>query len=104
MTIMHILVEELLCQAVAGQILLLESLLSGACGCLRLCPFKPDIKCHCFQRTRLQGNLPGTREPQAWPLGARVYAEPGCEDKASWADRWQNPTHPWLRRWGKGLV
>jgi hypothetical protein len=74
MTIMHILVEELLCQAVTGQILLLESLLSGACGCLRLCPFKPDIKCRCFQRTRLQGNLPGTREPQAWPLGARVYA------------------------------
>jgi hypothetical protein len=39
-----------------------------------------------------------------WLLGARVGAELGREDKADWADRWQNPTRPWLLRWGKELV
>jgi hypothetical protein len=32
MMIMHVLVEELLCQVVMGQILVLECLLSGASG------------------------------------------------------------------------
>jgi hypothetical protein len=44
MTIMRVLVEELLCQAVMGQIPALECLLLGACGRLWLCLVLSGIK------------------------------------------------------------
>jgi hypothetical protein len=44
MTIMRVLVEELLCQAVMGQIPALECLLLGACGRLWLCLVLSVIK------------------------------------------------------------
>jgi hypothetical protein len=47
--------------------------LSGACGCVWLCPFMPDIKWHCFLRTRLQWHLPGTRKPPSVAIMG-----PGC--------------------------
>jgi hypothetical protein len=40
--------------------------------------------------------------PHAWLPGALECAELGHDDKADWVDRWQNPTHPWPPRWGKG--
>jgi hypothetical protein len=44
MMIMHVLVEELLYQATMGRILVLECLLSGACGHLWSRHVLPDIK------------------------------------------------------------
>jgi hypothetical protein len=44
MLIMRVLMDELLCQAVIGQALVLECLLSGACVRLQLCPIMSDIK------------------------------------------------------------
>jgi hypothetical protein len=51
MVIMRILVEEFLCQAVMGRILVLESLLSGVCGRLWSHLVFPGIKWHRYQRT-----------------------------------------------------
>jgi hypothetical protein len=51
--IMTVTVEELLCQAVMRQILVLEYLLFGARGRLWLCPVVPGIKCYLFLRSRL---------------------------------------------------
>jgi hypothetical protein len=53
MAIMCILVVELLCQTVMGQLLVLKYLLSGAHGCLLSCLVVSSIKCHHFLRTRL---------------------------------------------------
>jgi hypothetical protein len=47
MVIRRVLVEELLCQAVTGQIPVLECLLSGAHGYLWLSPIMPGIKWCC---------------------------------------------------------
>jgi hypothetical protein len=43
-SIMHVPVEELVCQVVIGWILVLECLLLGEFGCLWLCPIMPGIK------------------------------------------------------------
>jgi hypothetical protein len=80
---MYVLVEELLCQAVTGRNPVLEYPLSGAGG--------PGSR----------GTYPVLENPQAWLLGARVYAEPEHEDKADWANKWQNHARPWLLRWGE---
>jgi hypothetical protein len=53
MVIMCVPVRELLCQAVTGQIPVLECPLPDACGLVWLCPVMPGIKCHHFPRTRL---------------------------------------------------
>jgi hypothetical protein len=53
MVIMHVLMEELLCQAVMEHALVLECLLSGAHKRLRLRPAMPCIKWCCFLRTWL---------------------------------------------------
>jgi hypothetical protein len=63
MAIMHVLMGELLCQAVARWISVLEGPLSGARGLLWLRLVMPDIKCHCFSRTQLQWCIPSTGEP-----------------------------------------
>jgi hypothetical protein len=60
MAIMRVLVEELLCQAVMGQILVLNCPLSGTRGCMRLLFIVLGFKCHRFLRTQLQGHLPDT--------------------------------------------
>jgi hypothetical protein len=49
-TIMHVLVEELLCQAVMGWIPILKCLLLGARGHLWLRPVMLGIKWRCFPR------------------------------------------------------
>jgi hypothetical protein len=67
--IMHVLVEELLCQAVMRRIPVLEYPLLGVGG--------PGSR----------GTYPVLENPQAWLLGARVYAEPEHEDKADWANK-----------------
>jgi hypothetical protein len=54
MAIMHVPIEELLCQALTRWISVLECLLSGAYGRMWLRPIMLGIKCHCFLRTRLQ--------------------------------------------------
>jgi hypothetical protein len=69
MAIMRVHVEELLCQATTGWIVVLECLLLGVCGPLWLCSFMLDIKYCCFSRTRLPGHLPITREPQGVAVG-----------------------------------
>jgi hypothetical protein len=51
MEIMRVLVEELLCQTVTGQISVLECLLSDERGHLRLRLLLLDIKWHCYWRT-----------------------------------------------------
>jgi hypothetical protein len=51
--IMHVLMEELLCQEVMGRIPILESLFLGARGHLWLCPIMPSIKSGCFPRIQL---------------------------------------------------
>jgi hypothetical protein len=51
MTIMRVLMKELLCQAVMGQIPVLEWLLSGVRGCLQLCLVLCGIKWHRYSRT-----------------------------------------------------
>jgi hypothetical protein len=76
MVIMRILVEDLLCQAVTGPILVLKYLLSGAYGHLWPCLMQ-GIKCHRFLRTQLQWRLLGIESPQARLLGARVCAKLG---------------------------
>jgi hypothetical protein len=53
MTIMRVLVGELLYRAVTGHILVLECLLSDACGLLWSCHIMLDIKYRHFLRTRL---------------------------------------------------
>jgi hypothetical protein len=63
MTIIHVLMEELLCQAVMGWILVLECPQSDACGCLWLRLVQSDIKLCCFPRTQLQGRLPSAEKP-----------------------------------------
>jgi hypothetical protein len=86
MVIMRVLVEELLCQAVTGRILVLKCSLSDAHGLLWLCPIVPGMKCHCFLRTQLQLRLPGTGEPPgvaARGPGVCVCAELRLEDKTS---------------------
>jgi hypothetical protein len=65
MVIMHVLMEELLCQVVMGQIPVLKCQLSSACGHPWLHLVMPCIKCLCFPRTELQGHLPSTREPRS---------------------------------------
>jgi hypothetical protein len=51
MVIMHVLVVELLCQVVTGQILALECLLPGAHECMRLHLVLPGIKWPRYSRT-----------------------------------------------------
>jgi hypothetical protein len=51
MMIIHVLVEELLCQTVMGRIPTLECLLSGTRGRLWLRPILPSIKWHLYPRT-----------------------------------------------------
>jgi hypothetical protein len=63
MTIMHVLMEEFLCQAMTGHIPVPECLLSGVRGRLWLHPVMLGIKWHCFLRPRLQGHLPDIGEP-----------------------------------------
>jgi hypothetical protein len=53
MSIMRVPVVELLHQAMMGQLPVFKYLLSGMRGDLWLCLVMPDIKCHCFSRTRL---------------------------------------------------
>jgi hypothetical protein len=53
MTIMHILVEELLCETLMVWILLFQCLLLGVRARLWLRPIVPDNKWHCLRRTRL---------------------------------------------------
>jgi hypothetical protein len=103
MMIMHVPMEELLCQATMGWVPLLKYLLSGARGCLCPCPVVPGNECCCFSRTRLQWCLLHIETPRAWLSGARVCAEPGDED-LQWVDRWQNPARPWLSLWERGLI
>jgi hypothetical protein len=87
MMIMHVLMEELLCQVVTELILVLECLLLGARGCLWLHPVMTGIKWRCFLSTWLQGTYLALENPLAWLLGARVCAEPGHKDKADWVDK-----------------
>jgi hypothetical protein len=60
MAIMCVLTEELVCQAVMGQISVLKCLLSGAHGRLWSHPVMHSIKWCCFLRSQLQWHLPGT--------------------------------------------
>jgi hypothetical protein len=86
MMIMCVFVEELLCQAVMGQILVLKYLLSGMRGHLWPCPIMPDTKYCCFLRTRSNGAYPVLKTLR------RGYRGPGhvpsWGDEADWADRW----------------
>jgi hypothetical protein len=81
MTIMCVLLEELLCQAVMGRILVLECLLSVTRGCLCLRHVTLDIKWRCFLRTQLQWCLPDIRKPWAWLPRAWVHAMSGYEEE-----------------------
>jgi hypothetical protein len=78
MAIMHIFVGELLYQAVIGRIPVLECMLSGVCGHLWLHSIMSSMKWHCFSRTRLQGHLPGTREP----LGEATGGPGPCQSRS----------------------
>jgi hypothetical protein len=71
MVIMCVLMVELLCEAVTGQILALKYLLPGT-----------------SRGSRLLGHMPGTSHPQAWLLGARVCAKPALKEELDWADWW----------------
>jgi hypothetical protein len=53
METIHVLMEELLCHAVMGHILVLECLLSGARVCLWLRPVMSGIKWCCFLMIQL---------------------------------------------------
>jgi hypothetical protein len=64
MVIMHILVRELLCQAVTGWIPVLECPILWHVWLLWLCPVMSGIKCCHLPRTRLKCRLPGTGEPR----------------------------------------
>jgi hypothetical protein len=88
LVIIHVPVEELLCQVVMGWISVLECLLSGARGCLWLMSVMLGIKWHCITRTQLQGCSPNTGEPQSSLPRAWVCAELRHEGNADWADRW----------------
>jgi hypothetical protein len=63
MAIMHVLMDELLCQTVMGGIPLLKCMLLGARRRLWLHPIRPGIKWCCFLRPEFHGHLPGTGEP-----------------------------------------
>jgi hypothetical protein len=88
---MRILVEELLCQAVMGLILVLECLLSGARGHMWLRLVMPDNKWCCFPRTRLQWRLTSTGKPPGVTARAWIRAELGYEEELPWASKRQNP-------------
>jgi hypothetical protein len=72
-TIMHVLVEELLCHAMIERIPVLKCLLSRACGHLWLRPVLPSIKWHHYPMTQ-------DLWPLAWYLGypGRGYRGPKC--------------------------
>jgi hypothetical protein len=55
--IMHVLVVELLCQMMMEQILALESLLPGTCGCIWLCPILSNIEWPRYRRISALGPL-----------------------------------------------
>jgi hypothetical protein len=102
MVIMHVLVVDLLCQAVMGWILVIMCILPGACGRLRLRLVLPAIKWPRYLRIPALGPL--TRYlgyPFTWTLGDRVHAQPWCEGKLDWVDKWWNPAHPQLFEMGK---
>jgi hypothetical protein len=63
MTIMHVFIEELLCQAVMGWIPVLECPQSDACGCLWSRLVQSGIKWCYFPRTQLQWRLPSAEKP-----------------------------------------
>jgi hypothetical protein len=63
MMIMRVFMKELLYQAVMRQAPVLECMLSGARGNLRLCPIMSGMKWHCFLRAPLQWRIPGTVKP-----------------------------------------
>jgi hypothetical protein len=89
--IMRVLIMELLCQTMTGQILALECLLPGMRGHMRLCPVL----------SRLLGHLPRTDNPQTWLLRVWTCAELGHKEELDQADRWQNLARPRLLRGDK---
>jgi hypothetical protein len=89
MMIMCVLVEDLLCQAVTGQIPVLKCLMSGVCGCLWLRPVLPSIKWHRYLRPPALWPLAQyLGYPWAWLQGAWAHAVSGREDEVDWANRW----------------
>jgi hypothetical protein len=86
MMIMCVFVEELLCQAVMGQILVLKYLLSGMRGHLWPCPIVPGTKYYRFPRTCSNAAYPVLKTLR------RGYQGPGhvpsWGEEADWADRW----------------
>jgi hypothetical protein len=77
MVIMCILLIELLYQTMMGQLLVLEYLMSGVCGCLWLSLVVPGIECRCFLITWFRWCLFDAENPRVWLPGARVHPELG---------------------------
>jgi hypothetical protein len=82
MVIMRVLMVELLCQVVTGQIPALECLLPSAREHQWLCLILYSIKWPRYSRTPALGPLAwNLGYPRAWLSGVRVHVKSGCEDK-----------------------
>jgi hypothetical protein len=85
---MYVLVVELLCQAVTGQIPTVECLLPSAHGHLWLCLVLSDIKWPYLRTPTLEPLARYLGYPRTWVPEAWAHDESGHEDKVDRPDRW----------------